>query len=311
MADNPQAGVGSAPCDQADLAACHWYVVGFAVGGLPAGWLQVLREGWVAPQSSGSAIGHVLSLVTLGMAFQLLLGAFFFHRVYRQLAHDRQERASNRPWKIILPALAGAIYGWSCVAYLICIPDELTWAFLAYLLLGSTIPSIIYLSLTREEAPLELPECPACSYLLLFASQQRCPECGRAFNLAEIGTSAIEVDVDGSIRPRPGVLDRIAWPVPSEHHWQWLRHGVALTLITLCISTTFNAVAYKLNTSSDEPMWVLLGVSLLVHPAAIVAILYPGIRRQILRWGRKGQGFLLALTTTWIVLLGLAARLPG
>ncbi len=45
------------------------------------------------------------------------------------------------------------------------------------------------------------PKCPQCGYILYFARDQRCPECGRQFNLEEISMGQAELR-DGVLQPR-------------------------------------------------------------------------------------------------------------
>ncbi len=45
------------------------------------------------------------------------------------------------------------------------------------------------------------PKCPRCAYVLYYARDSRCPECGRPFLLEEISLEKAEV-VDGVVHPR-------------------------------------------------------------------------------------------------------------
>lgn len=53
---------------------------------------------------------------------------------------------------------------------------------------------------TIERQP--MPTCPACGYLLYYARDHRCPECGRRFQPEEFDCDNLIVGVDGILRPR-------------------------------------------------------------------------------------------------------------
>jgi len=46
------------------------------------------------------------------------------------------------------------------------------------------------------------PCCPHCGYILYYATEHRCPECGRGFSIAEIDMSRAIVDEHGRLRPK-------------------------------------------------------------------------------------------------------------
>lgn len=304
------------PRPAADGKAPGVYVSAFGLTALPAALLQVW---WTTRTQPAGALSTawVLTLVALGILGQWLLGSAVFHSIYTRYGQDRHGWACGRLWSTATPALCGVAYGWSCALYLAGAYGhaEVLWSFPAYLLLGSAIPSVVFLCLTREDLPPRPPECPACRYILFYATQQRCPECGRTFHLGEIDTSVVDLDAQGVLQPKPGATDRIHWPtedqIRRERHWRRLRHPVTALLVATYAILIFNIAAPKLNSPGAWELWMVLGAALLVQTMAIVMVLYQEVRRYVLRHGLAGRACLVAVIAAWITLLNMTVRLSS
>lgn len=294
------------------------YVSAFSIAALSVALMYVWHTVRPGPSSHPyTTTTHLQTLLAMGTFSQWLLGAAIFHFVYARYGHNRQERPLSWLWSRALPALVGAFYGLSCALYLtrVIFQADLPWGFPAHLVLGSVIPSVIFLCLTKEE-PLPLPpQCPECSYILFYATEHRCPECGRSFDLSEINTSAVQQDAAGVLQPTPGVMERIHWPAPEEirreRNWRRLRHPVTALLVFTYAMLIFDIIAPKLNSPGAWHLWLILGMALLVQTLAVVMVLYQEVRQYVLRYGLKGQACILTIAAIWIALLDMAVKLSS
>lgn len=292
---------------------CSW---GF---GLSASSVSLV-QGWQAMQVGcvGSCLtipGRTLTLITVGMITQWLLGAVILHSVHVRYGQDRLPGPCGQLCDLLIPVLAGVAYGWFCPQYVLHVTPVASLApgFSAFLVLGASVPSILFLGMTQQSMLPAPPQCPACHYILFYATHHRCPECGRTFRLNEIDTSAVAIDGRGILQPNPGVTDHIRWPLPEktrhQRNWHRLRHPVTALLIATYGILVFNVAAFRLNSPGAWGICVIAGAALLTQAIALVMVLRLDVRQQILRRGLAGQACLLGIVTNWLILLNMTLRL--
>lgn len=74
-------------------------------------------------------------------------------------------------------------------------------------LLAPALLGFLY-TLIVQEPWTDLPLCPKCGYLLYYADERRCPECGRGFSLNEINMKNAVADGNGVLRPMSEAMGR-------------------------------------------------------------------------------------------------------
>jgi len=113
------------------------------------------------------------------------------------------------PWKRVSGWLALAVLftclafvaGWSLVERRLW--DDVIFVMAAYGAIAAAACWGLLLAIQRLRRPLHGPYCPGCSYCLVGLTADRCPECGRAFTLEELGITREELRPTGS-DPRHG-----------------------------------------------------------------------------------------------------------
>lgn len=79
------------------------------------------------------------------------------------------------------------------VVMVLVIAAAIAGGWLLWLLAAHTEPQYF----VRAPGPATAPKCPDCDYELYYAEDQRCPECGRTFNVKELDMRL--ADWDGKI----------------------------------------------------------------------------------------------------------------
>ena len=73
--------------------------------------------------------------------------------------------------------------------------DDMVGVTLVYWLGSATIGTALLAAIQWRWRPRYGPYCPGCGYCLIGLSEKRCPECGRPFNLAELGIEEDELRI--------------------------------------------------------------------------------------------------------------------
>lgn len=135
-------------------------------------------------------------------------GAVCLLRVFlkRQLLPKRLRRML-----IIAPLLFGLAHA-SAIVWFGLPQTRLVWAYV-HVGVSAALPVFAGLLASGQLFLIELavcqairgsgtPMCPKCGYVLYYAENSRCPECGRFFCISEMDMSSAEVDAAGVLRPK-------------------------------------------------------------------------------------------------------------
>ncbi len=174
----------------------------FAVGAMPLGLYHAYDLLWLRGYTPAGYTKLSAMLVTVvALTVHAVAGASVFAGIARALRKGHRLRPCSKILRGTLAILPGLLFA-RCFTISLAPGFDDLGVYLVYIFLGPLIPSLLFaLGTCGQPLPTD-PACPQCGYVLYWARDRRCPECGRKFDLDKIDTTNAEVSASGILVPR-------------------------------------------------------------------------------------------------------------